>query len=225
MIVSLLVTISGCTTTEEKTGSQETSSPTTETSVTSPEGSSESDETVTESPTTSDEAVTTPSDESTVSSDETGSDVSSSTGSETDDEEALSAYISNLIPIVEHHNITRYDLTKAETTFTFAMPPDMNAIEAYCDALSEAKPRVESELADISAITPPSKYAGFHANFTRAIEQYLLHITSYLTYYQSVLDTGTGELSDYIAGDDARMEANRLWTDVIMPEFQTMDIW
>jgi len=220
-IVFILVIVSGCSNTGS-TGTQENDSPSGEgnTVISTDDSPDTTVDTVVNSAQEISETTDTITEE-TASSTTESSEMISSTG-ETAGEEETALYLSRILPIVQRHNRTRETLTEAENTFTLAMPPTIDHIEDYCLALSTAKPLVKAEYDDACAITPPGALSGFHNNFHTAISKYNEYITNFLNYYEEVLETGTSDLSYYEKGNNALMEANRLWWNSVVPEIDKM---
>jgi len=125
------------------------------------------------------------------------------------------------MPVVQRHNATKQATTEVEVTFTFANP-GMESIEAYRNALAALQPAVESELADASAIVPPAAQSAFHASVINAISLHQDGMNGNIVYYTNVLDTGTGELEALVAANDAFLEANRLWSQEILPQLEAL---
>ena len=213
-IVVIIVLLTGCTGTAD-TVINSTTTTTTGTAITT--GVTEtkpSEPAITTTVTTSSTAVTTTPPVTTTTT-TTTTKITSSEGEE------LSAYLSVLVPVITRHTSTKQATNAAREAFGLAAP-DLDSVQTFVDAIVSLKPQNESELADASAIVPPASESDFHTTVINAISRHLDGLNYHITYYTEVLATGTGNLDDYVNGNNAFDESTNTWYNVVLPHIEEL---
>jgi len=128
----------------------------------------------------------------------------------------LRSYIEQGLPIMGRHTETTESTNQANRALLEALGRGsqkevLKALTTYRDMLEWALIRVDSELLDFKALTPPPQARDFHTLMIDGLLKEQTGLTKLLSYYSSVLRYGFGDDKELEDGNRLLLEAQKSW--------------
>jgi hypothetical protein len=117
---------------------------------------------------------------------------------------------------MERHAETTETTNQANRTFlkvygSGSQTEVLKALDSYRDTLEWALSRVDTELADFKALTPPSQTTDLHNLMIDGLLKEQAGLTKQVSYYSSVLRYGFGNDKELDDGNKLLFDAQRIW--------------
>ena len=128
----------------------------------------------------------------------------------------LRSYIEQALPIMERHTETTEATNQANRAFLEALGSGsqkelLKVLTIYRDTLEWALIRVDSELLDFKALTPPPQTRDLHTLIIDGLLKEQAGLTKLLSYYSSVLRYGFGDDKELDDGNRLLLDAQKTW--------------
>jgi len=128
----------------------------------------------------------------------------------------LQTYIEQALPIMERHTETTETTNQANRAFLRAYSSGsqkeiIETLVSYKDTLEWALNRVDLELLDFKALTPPPQAMNVNSLMIDGLLKEQAGLTKQLSYYSSVLRYGFGNDKELDDGNKLLFDAQRIW--------------